>query len=660
MVTRTAMLVLAACLLAGAGFNALAQAPRPAASAPRMDISGYGIEGNRLLNAEDFTRIIGPLIGRGKTAADVERTRATMQQAYYDLGHCDVRVGLASPAPDDGIIMFRLTEIPAAQLKDCLPKVELAGPARPVAVAGAAAAPILVAQAGPPAGGAAAIPAPRFDINRFQITGNTLIPQDQVDQLVAPYTGKDKDFADIQRALETLEREYRDRGFGVVQVQLPEQDITKGIVQLRVLQPRVGRVLIEGNTHFDNDNVRRSLPTVKEGETPNSRDMARNLQITGEHPTKQTNVLLRSGASEDQVDVNVKVTDEKPWRVFLTADNTGTKETGYYRTGLGFQHSNLFNRDHTLTAQYVTSPTEADKVSIYGGGYRIPFYDLNSSFDLIAGYSDVDSGVVQGLFNVSGKGTIGIMRWSYYLPRLQDLEHKVALGIDYRKFENQVLFTGAPGSSVVPDIIVKPVSLTYSALWRGTASELSFFGSYAANIAGGTDGDDAAFELSRTGADANYTVGRAGFNYVYQFRNEWQTRLTANGQYSSDLLVSGEQYGIGGPDSVRGYLLREAARDKGYAAQAELYTPDFGRAIGLPDSFRLRLLGFFDYGAVRRNDEPLPGETTSDSLKSAGVGLRFAYKKSLSVRFDVANIRKETGNREEGDWRGVGAVAIIF
>jgi hemolysin activation/secretion protein len=268
--------------------------------------------------------------------------------------------------------------------------------------------------------------------------------------------------------------------------------------------------------------------------------------------------------------------------------------------------------------------------------------------------------VVQGLFNVSGKGTIGIMRWSYYLPRLQDLEHKVALGIDYRKFENQVLFTGAPGSSVVPDIIVKPVSLTYSALWRGTASELSFFGSYAANIAGGTDGDDAAFELSRTGADANYTVGRAGFNYVYQFRNEWQTRLTANGQYSSDLLVSGEQYGIGGPDSVRGYLLREAARDKGYAAQAELYTPDFGRAIGLPDSFRLRLLGFFDYGAVRRNDEPLPGETTSDSLKSAGVGLRFAYKKSLSVRFDVANIRKETGNREEGDWRGVGAVAIIF
>ena len=261
------------------------------------------------------------------------------------------------------------------------------------------------------------IPSPRFDINRYEVAGNSLIPPEQVDRLVAAYTGKNKDFADIQHALEALEREYRDRGFGVVQVLLPEQDITKGVVQFRVVQPRVGKVLVEGNTHFDNANIRRSLPTVKEGETPNSKAMARNLQITGEHPAKQTNVLLRSGGVEDQVDVAIKVTDEKPWRIFLTADNTGTKETGYYRSGIGFQHSNLFNRDHTLTAQYVTSPTEANQVSIYGAGYRIPLYSLNSSLDLIAGYSDVDSGVVQGLFNVSGKGTIGIVRWNYYLPK---------------------------------------------------------------------------------------------------------------------------------------------------------------------------------------------------------------------------------------------------
>ncbi|MGH8649937.1 MAG: ShlB/FhaC/HecB family hemolysin secretion/activation protein, partial [Burkholderiales bacterium] len=350
---------------------------------------------------------------------------------------------------------------------------------------------------------------PRFDINRFEVVGNTLLPASELERVFAPHTGPNKDFGDIQRALEALEAAYRDRGYGVVQVLLPEQDITRGVVQFRAVQPRVGKVLIEGNTHFDNENIRRSLPTVQEGEAPNSKDIARNLQIVAEHPVKQTNVLMRSGASDDQVDVNIKVTDDKPWRGFLTLDDTGTGDTGYYRLGIGYQHSNLFDRDHVLTAQYVTSPTDASQVSIYGAGYRIPFYGLNSSLDLIAGYSDVDSGTVQGLFNVSGQGTIGIVRWSYYLPKSADYEHKVALGLDYRAYQNQVLFQG---TGVVPDVTVHPVSLTYSGLWRGAASELSFYGSGARNIPGGQDGDDAAFEASRAGANADYSVFRYGFN----------------------------------------------------------------------------------------------------------------------------------------------------
>lgn len=502
----------------------------------------------------------------------------------------------------------------------------------------------------------APIPAPRFEIKRFDVQGNTLLLPEVVEAALSPFTGLNKDFADIQRALEALEQSYRDRGYGVVQILLPEQDITKGIVQFRVVQPRVGRVSIDGNKHFDDANVRRSLPTVNEGETPNSREIARNLQLLGEHPIKQTNVLLRAGSREGEVDVNIRVNDEKPWRGFLTLDDTGTSETGYYRVGIGYQHSNLFNRDHTLTAQYITSPTEPDQVSIYGAGYRVPFYDLNSSLDLIAGYSDVDSGTVQGLFNVSGSGTIGIARWNYLLPRWGELEQKLAFGIDYRDFNNDVLFAG---EQLVPDITIRPVSLTYSGLRRYAAAELSFFGSGSTNIPGGKDGDSEAFELSRPGASENYAIIRGGFNYVRQFQNEWQTRLGANGQYTNDLLVSGEQFGIGGPDSVRGYLLREVANDRGYSGQAELYTPDVARRLTAPDDLRVRFLVFYDYGSVSRND-PLPGEVSHAVLASTGIGLRLSYAKSLSVRFDVANILKPSFNRDEGSWRASFALAIVY
>ena len=499
-------------------------------------------------------------------------------------------------------------------------------------------------------------PAPKFDISRFALTGNTLLPNEEVERIVAPFAGPQKDFGDIQHALEALERAYRDRGYGVVQVILPEQDITQGVVQFRVVQGRIAKVAIEGNKHFDNANVRRSLPTVKEGETPNSKAIARNLQLLAEHPAKQTQVLLRSGAAQDEIDVNVKVTDEKPWRVILSLDNTGTSETGYLRAGVGYQHTNLFNRDHTLTAQYITSPTELNKVSIYGLGYRIPYYGLNSALDLIAGHSDVSSGTVQGLFDVSGSGTIFGARWNYYLPKWGELEQKLTGGLDYRAFNNEVI---QAGQSLVPDITIHPVSLTYSGVLRAAASELSFYAAGSTNLPGGNDGDDAAFARSRAGASASYTILRYGANYVRAFAKEWQARAAFNGQYTTDSLVSGEQFGLGGPDSVRGYLLREVANDRGNAAQLEVYTPNLASTVGLPGNYRAKLLGFYDFGSVKRNNA-LPGEQEGKFIASAGLGVRVGYGKSVSLRLDVAQILKAAGTRQTSDQRISAALAIVF
>jgi hemolysin activation/secretion protein len=502
------------------------------------------------------------------------------------------------------------------------------------------------------------VPSPSFTITRFEVAGNTLLAQEEIERAVAPYTGEQKQFSDIQNALEALERAYRDRGFGVVQVLLPEQDITKGVVRFRVVQRRVGKISVEGNKHFDAQNVRRSLPALKEGEVPNSQAIARNLHMAGEHPVKQTSVLLRSSASESEVDVGIRVTDDKPWRLIFSLDNTGTSETGHWRAGIGYQHTNLWNRDHSITAQYVTSPTNASDVNIYALGYRAPYYRLNSSLDLVAGYSDVNSGVVQGLFNVSGSGTIFGARWNYFLPKWGDLDQKLTAGIDYRAFQNQVIFT-ATGQSLVPDVTIHPVSATYSGVLRMAAAEVNFFGAASANIPGGNDGDDAAFAAARAGADANYTVFRYGATYVHGFASQWQARAAFSAQYASDPLVPGEQFGIGGPDTVRGYLLREVTGDRGYAAQFEVYTPNVSPAIGLPDALRARLLAFYDFGGVKRNNA-LPGEQEGKFISSAGIGLRMSYSKNVSLRVDVAQILKAAGTRNTDDQHVSAGLAIVY
>jgi hemolysin activation/secretion protein len=476
-------------------------------------------------------------------------------------------------------------------------------------------------------------PSPKFDIQRIEITGNTLLSGSDLEFIVAPYVGKRRELADVQRAQAALEQAYRDLGLGVVRVTLPEQNITSGVILFRVLQPTIGRVNVEGNKYFESANVLRSLPSLKEGVVPNSKRIARDLHLVGEHPIKRSTVLLRSSDKPDQVG-----------------------DTGYLRSGIGFQHSNLFNRDHTLSVQYITSPTHPSKVSIYGLGYRIPYYGWNSSLDLYAGYSDVNSGIVQGLFNVSGSGTILGARLNYYLPKWGTADQKLSLGLDYRAYRNNISIGGV---SLVPDITVHPISLTYSATQKGTSTEAGFYAALSTNIPGGNDGGRVDFLRSRAAATDSYKVLRVGANLTAAFAGNWQARGALNGQYTRDSLISGEQFGLGGPDTVRGYLVREVSNDKGYSGQLELYTPDIGSRIGAPSSLRLRALAFYDFGDVGRNNA-LPGEQTSKFISSAGLGLRLNYSKYASLRFDVAHVLRDAGTRQSGNNRISAGLVLVF
>jgi len=507
-----------------------------------------------------------------------------------------------------------------------------------------------------PAGESAA---PQFAINSFEVEGNTLLEPAEIEAATAGQTGEQKNFGDIQRALENLEEFYRKRGFGVVQVLLPEQDITRGVVRLRVIETRIGKISVEGNRFYDETNVLRSMPELVAGATPNSIRIAQNLQLLAENPSKQTTVVLKSGANDSEIDAAIKVTDERPYKFVVTADNSGTVETGRFRTGFAVQHANLFNRDHVGNLQYVTSPENPSKVAIYGAGYRIPLYAYNASIDLFGGYSDVSSGTLQGLFNVSGSGTILGAKYNWHMPKLGEYEHRLSAGLDYRAFKNSVTLIGT-GGGLVPDITIHPFSLTYNGLLRMSNAEAGFNVSYSRNLFhGGNDGADSDFKLSRAGSTADYRIWRVGANYTRVFAEDWQFRTVFTGQYSDDALVSGEQFGYGGPDSVRGFGVREIANDKGYAAQVEVYTPDLGAKFNWPD-VKMRLLSFYDFGMTGRNSLQ-PGDLSKGAGgASVGVGARIGYGKHLTMRLDWANVIDSAGNQAKNDQMVNVTLAVQF
>jgi len=507
-----------------------------------------------------------------------------------------------------------------------------------------------------PAPAPASSDSPKFEIREIKVEGNTLLKQSVLDRAFAPFLGAGRDFGDVQKALEALEQAYTKAGYGAIQVSLPEQELNQGVITLKVTESKIAKIIFEGNRLFDEANIRNSLPSLKEGAVPNVKKLGIDLRLANESPAKQTAVILRNTETDGEVDAVVRVAEQAPTKYSLSLDNTGTTQTGDYRLGLGLQSSNLLNRDQVLTAQVLGSPTELSKVFIAGFGYHIPLYRTGDSIDLSGGYSNVSSGVVQGLFNVAGKGSIGGLRYNFQLPRVGEVEQKLSLGYDYRAFRNNITPIGG-GDELVPDITVHPVSLAYSGLLRAASAETTFYASYFQNLPGGNNGGSGAFEASRAGARPGYTLFRYGFNVNKAFPSDWQARVALNGQQTRDALVSGEQFGLGGVDNIRGFQEREVSNDRGYRTNLEFYTPDFGPKIG--SNWRVRSVVFYDQGRVIRN-HLLPGEIESISLGSVGLGLRMARGNNLTVRLDYATVIDAGGTENKDHTKLHGSVVYVF
>lgn len=501
---------------------------------------------------------------------------------------------------------------------------------------------------------AAAQPSPgdavgSFEITRYEIVGDTVLGAAPMTQLLAPFTGKQRHFSDVQRAIDALEAAYRARGLSLVRVSLPEQELNQGAVRLVVTETRVRRVQVTGNTRFDTANIRHSVPGLIEGKTPHITQISSSLHLANENPAKKTTLSLQSAPNDDEVDATLQVVDEKPWTLGLALDNAGSEATGKTQLTAQFQHYNVAGLDHSLSLQYTTTREQPNRVGVYGVGYHIPLYAWGDALDFYGSYSDVDSGTVSaGAFSVQvrGKGSVLGTRYTHNLARSDHYASRIAVGLEQKAFQNELGFQGA---QLGRDVTVRPLSAIYAGDWTHASGATNYYLMGVRNLPGGDHGGESDFAANRADASTSYGLLRFGVNHTRQFASDWQLRLALNGQITRDALVPGEQFGAGGANSVRGYGERALSDDQGHAVNLEMYTPGLC-AGGATVAVQCRLLAFYDAAAVTHNNA-LPGERTDASLSSAGIGVRLSYGRQLSVQMDVGQVLTDSDTQSKGDRR---------
>ena len=482
-------------------------------------------------------------------------------------------------------------------------------------------------------------PVVRFEVERFEVEGDNPLSEARTQEALAPFTGAHAGVEGLLAAADALEREIGDAGVAFQRVVLPPQSLQDGTVVLRLVVFTVTRVEVHGAQHHSEENIRRSVPALREGGVPDSGAIARTLALADLQPWKTTTLTFRESETRlEGLDATLDVQDRRPRLLWSALDNTGTAPTGPFRWSAGASLGNLFDRDHTLNASYVTSPGHAGQVRQWALGYSAPVYRLGG---MLSGYyvrSDVDSGRVLELLDVSGAGVFGGLLYTHELGRRGRLTHRVSLGIDDKRFDNDLVLAGTDLDVAPPPVRSRPVSLHYGADFAGDDWGLDLSVLYARNLPSGGSNDDTTYAINQPGAKADWDAIRGGAVLSRSLPAQWTLRTLVEGQIANEALISGEQFGIGGVHSVRGFSEREIAGDDGIRAGLELWSPAVATLAGL------RFVVFADAGRVSSAFGPGRGDTVA----SVGGGVRWSWNEHVALLLDIGTITEGTESRDSG------------
>lgn len=485
-----------------------------------------------------------------------------------------------------------------------------------------------------------------FDILEFQVEGNTKLTKMQVEAAVYPQMGEKKTIADVEKAREALEKEYHRIGYLTVLVDIPEQDVDKKVVRLNVTEGKVGTLRVRDSKYFTLGRIKALSPSVAEGEVPHFPTVQKDIARLNRTADKQVTPVMKAGKKFGTVDVDLKVEDKLPVHASLELNDRYSQDTSRLRLSGMIRYDNLWQREHSLSLNFLTSPQDTSEVQVLSANYLMRFDDSDVLLAMYGVKSNSSVSSVGGI-NILGKSTIFGARLIKPLPSLDNFYHSISFGVDYKDVQQTVEF----GQTYNTPVTYMPLSAVYSGTWQDT-SGITQLGAGITFGMRGLVADEAEFKAKRwntvtnTYAKPDFFVFKADLSRTQALPWGFQGFAKLDGQFSGDLLVPNEQYLAGGVDTVRGYLESQAAGDKGLHSTLELRSPSLFKSVEWIQDFKLS--GFYDIAQLNIID-PSAGQTEKIVLSGAGIGLRMKAWKRFNVNLDVATPLKDYGITKQGD-----------
>jgi hemolysin activation/secretion protein len=365
------------------------------------------------------------------------------------------------------------------------------------------------------------IVATRFDILEFEIDGNSVLGAREIEGAVLPFLGLGKQMADVEAARVALEKVYQERGYLTVLVDVPEQRIEGGVVRLAVTEGRIEKLAVTGSRYFSQGFIRSKVPELQEGRVPNFNQVQAELAAVNRTAERRVQPVLRPGIEPGTVQVDLKVDDKLPLSANVELNNLHAPDTETLRLVAGIRYDNLWQRDHSLALNFITSPEDTSQTRVISANYSIPM-DSGATWLLYA--VDSKSNVVTlGGTAVVGNGTTLGTRYVWPIASSPQGFHTLSAGVDYKDLKEDVRF----GSDTISTpLTYLPFQFAYNGNWFGEARTSNLTATLAAASRSflqrdvdcpGNVGPVDQFACKRRGADGGFVWLRTDARHSERF-----------------------------------------------------------------------------------------------------------------------------------------------
>ncbi|HEV8106700.1 MAG TPA: POTRA domain-containing protein, partial [Burkholderiales bacterium] len=477
-------------------------------------------------------------------------------------------------------------------------------------------------------------------VKDFRFSGNTVFQAAELRDLVREFIGKTLDFNGLNDAAGRVQRHYRERGYFLAVAYLPQQEIRDGIVEIAVLEGRLGQInlQVDPKTKLKESFARGILAAhLKTGDLITENSLERPLLLLRDLPDME--VTSELGPSKTQLgaaDLTVKISENaKHFNGYVDADNYGNRFSGEYRIGINLNAGDLTGYGDLLSFRgFVT-----DESMKFGRlSYVVPLGHYGTRIGVSATAFDYRLGKDFASLGANGNGQVYTIYALHPILRTRNANLFVQGAAERKDLEDKQDSVNAVVDQTITNGKLGVVGDFRDRLMSGGLN------SYSATVTSGKleIQPDSALAFDQAPGTGPQTAGHFSklnveFRRLQRLTDQFNLLFAYAAQGANKNLSAAEKMALGGPQGVRAYPVGEAPGDIGQIGTLELrYLVPKLQVFGGD----LTLSTYVDHGQVKTLKEPPAADPTSSSNKrsitGAGVGVSLGREGNFLFRLDIA------------------------